>query len=151
MDNSFSRDEKLYRAVYPPEVMKMFWRRDGSLSSAAFADPKGLSVDRGDLRTDEEVINDMRSRFIGYIVRLYVKNCVCIGAVVKYMPSRSNPYHSEIHGSENEVLLSKQQRLYLASKAVSVAKVWMEGLDMFSDDFMQDGREPQGSQERESL
>ena len=50
MDNIFRIDEKLYRAVYPPEVMDMFWKRDGSVSSAAFEDRNGLSVDRGDYR-----------------------------------------------------------------------------------------------------
>ncbi len=42
MDESFNINEKLYRAVYPPEVMQMYWKRDGSVSSAAFADPHGL-------------------------------------------------------------------------------------------------------------
>ena len=46
MDNTFPKSEKLYRAVYPPDKVAMFWRRDGSISSAAFADPNGLSVDR---------------------------------------------------------------------------------------------------------
>ena len=56
MDNSFFDDEKLYRAVFPPEIVDMYWRRDGTISSAAFADPKGLSVDRGDYRPDEDVV-----------------------------------------------------------------------------------------------
>ena len=65
MDNQFKADEKLYRAVYPPEVMNMYWRRDGRLSSAAFADPNGLSVDRGDYRSDDEVVQEMVKRFSG--------------------------------------------------------------------------------------
>lgn len=120
MDNTFKNDEKLYRAVYPPEVMNMFWRRDGSVSSAAFADKNGLSVDRGDYRTDSDVIQDMSSRFIGHIISLYVKNCNDVGAVVRYMPSRSNVYHSEIHGSAVNPLLSKSQRRNLALKAVVI-------------------------------
>ena len=117
MDNTFKNNEKLYRAVYPPEIVSMFWRRDGSISSAAFVDPKGLSVDRGDYRTDIEVVSDMSKRFTGRIIRLYVKNCNDIGATVKYLPSKNNKYHSEIHGSETTVLLSKQQRLFLSHKA----------------------------------
>ncbi len=120
MDDTFSSSEKLYRAVYPPEIAEMFWRRDGSVSSAAFADPKGMSVDRGDYRLDAEVKSDMNKRFIGSIVRLYVKNCRDAGAVVLYLPSRNNPYHSEIHGSDTNILLSKQQRHYLARKAVII-------------------------------
>ena len=117
MDNTFRIDEKLYRAIYPPEVVEMFWRKDGTISSAAFADPKGLSVDRGDFREDEVVVEDLKRRFVGRIISLYVKNCYDMGAVVRYLPSRNNLYHSEIHGSETVALLSKPQRLYLARKA----------------------------------
>lgn len=118
MDDLFKDNEKIYRAVYPPEVADMFWRKDGTVSSAAFADPKGLSVDRGNFRPDNEVKADMHKRFSGMIVRLYAKNCTDTGAVLKYMPSRNNPYHSELHGSSINKLLSKQQRLFLSRKAV---------------------------------
>ena len=101
--------------------MSMFWRRDGSLSSAAFADPKGLSVDRGDHRPDMEVVCDMRKKFSGRIIYLYVKHCLATGAIVRYFPSGKNPYHSEIHGSETAVLLSKSQRLALSKRAVVIA------------------------------
>ena len=49
------------------------------------------------------------------------KTCMDIGASVKYLPSASNPYHSEIHGNDTNPLLSKQQRLFLAGKAVIIA------------------------------
>lgn len=120
MDKTFEKNEKLYRAVYPPEMAELFWRRDGSLSSAAFADPKGLSVDRAGGRPESDILLDMNKRFIGRIISIYVKNCLDTGAVVKYLPSASNPYHSEIHGSTTCPLLSKQQRLFLARKAVIV-------------------------------
>ena len=114
MDNTFKTDEKLYRAVYPPELASMYWKSDGSVSSAAFADPKGLSVTRGFYRSDQIVVDDMLTHFQGSIVSVYVKNCKDIGTVVIYKPSRSNKYHSEIHGSDKNPLLSKQQRRYLA-------------------------------------
>ncbi|MCR4590355.1 MAG: hypothetical protein K5668_06015 [Lachnospiraceae bacterium] len=117
MNDVFPPDEKLYRAVWPPEIADIYWRKDGTLSSAAFADPKGLSVDRGDFRSDADVITDMNSRFTGRIVRLYVKSCMEAGAVILYLPSENNPYHSEIHGSPSAPLLSKHQRLQLARKA----------------------------------
>lgn len=120
MDNKFKGDEKLYRAVYPPEVADMFWRKDGTVSSAAFADPNGLSVDRGDYRPDHEVTEDMHKRFSGNIIRVYVKNCTDIGAVTLYLPSKKDPYHSEVHGSRTNKLLSKQQRLFLSRKAAIV-------------------------------
>lgn len=118
MDNTFNNTEKLYRAVYPPEITDIFWKRDGSVSSAAFADPNGLSVDRGDYREDSVVVASMRERFKGHVFSLYVKNCADTGAIVRYFPSKNNVYHSEIHGSENAVLLSKSQRRFLAKKAV---------------------------------
>ncbi|MBQ9867416.1 MAG: hypothetical protein IJM34_10385 [Lachnospiraceae bacterium] len=117
MDDNFDIKEKLYRAVYPPEYLAMFWRKDGSLSSAAFADPKGLSVDRGNHRSDQDVVVYMQKKFTGRIIYLYVKHCYDTGAVVRYLPSKSNKYHSEIHGSQTTILLSKSQRLYLAKKA----------------------------------
>ena len=117
MDNEFKSDEKLYRAVYPPEIADMFWKNDGSVSSAAFADPNGLSVDRGNYRNDTEVIIAMQKKLSGHIISLYAKNCIDIGAVIKYLPSRANPYHSEIHGSNTVPLLSKSQKRFLASRA----------------------------------
>ncbi len=82
MNDLFKPNEKLYRAVYPPEVVAMFWRKDGTISSAAFADAKGLSVDRGNHRPDSSVIEAMRKKFTGHIIYLYVKNCLDIGASV---------------------------------------------------------------------
>ncbi len=120
MDNEFKSNEKLFRAVYPPETVPMFWRLDGSISSAAFADPKGLSVDREGERETKDAVSFMQSRFQGRIIYVRVKNCSEIGAVVKYLPSKSDPYHSEIHGSEGTALLSKSQRRHLSQKAVTV-------------------------------
>ncbi|MBQ6538527.1 MAG: hypothetical protein IJL75_06435 [Eubacterium sp.] len=118
MDEKFENTEKLYRAVYPPEVADLFWKTDGSISSAAFVDPKGLSVERGDYRDDAEVLSDMRHRFSGHIISLYVKNCTDVQACIKYLPSKANKYHSEIHGSATSVLLTKSQRRHLARNAV---------------------------------
>ncbi len=118
MDNTFKNTEKLYRAVYPPEIADIYWKIDGSISSAAFADPNGLSVDRGNYREDSEVVLQMRQKFRGHIISLFVKNCVDVQAPVFYKPSRSNPYHSEIHGSATSALLSKSQRRHLAKSAV---------------------------------
>ena len=120
MDKTFKNTEKLYRAVYPPEIADIFWKKDGSISSAAFADPKGLSVDRGDFRSDEEILISMRERFKGHIVSLFVKNCTDVNALVLYKPSKSNIYHTEIHGDATTPLLSKSQRRALAKAAVII-------------------------------
>ena len=120
MDDSFKPEEPLYRAVYPPEIVSMFWRKDGTVSSAAFADPKGLSVDRADFRNEKKVIDMMRERFTGSIIRFHAKDCNDINALLYYLPSKNNPYHSEIHGSEIRPLLSKSQRHYLSCRSVVV-------------------------------
>lgn len=102
MDNTFPNCEKLYRAVFPESYMQMFWRKDGTVSSAAFTDKQGLSVERGDFREDENVT---------------VEQCRDVDAVIKYKPSKRSEHHSEIHGSEEVPLLSKSQRKKLAERA----------------------------------
>ncbi len=114
----FEETEKLFRAVYPPSHPGMFWKKDGTLSTAAFADSKGLSVDRGFGRKDEDAITEMRRKFKGCIVSVNVKQCWEVNALVVYLPSKNNRYHSEIHGNENKTLLSKHQRFYLAQNAI---------------------------------
>ncbi len=117
MDDTFTEEEKLYRAVYPPSHPGMFWKKDGTLSPAAFADLKGLSVERGNMRSSEMVLNKMKKAFSGCIVSVTVENCHETDAVVKYLPSNNNKYHCEIHGSPTIPLLDKSQRYHLAKKA----------------------------------
>lgn len=117
MDNTFPDREKLYRAVFPESYKQMFWRKDGTVSSAAFADEEGLSVERGDFRDDKSVIEEMRKFFRGSIISLTVEQCRNVDAIVKYRPSKRSEYHSEIHGSEEKPLLSKSQRRKLATAA----------------------------------
>ena len=115
--DTFDDDELLYRAVYPPSFNKMYWKEDGTVSSAAFEDAKGLSVDRGYRRNTDEVVETMRKTFTGYIISVNVQQCKETNAVVKYRPEDYDIYHSEIHGSEDKLLLSKAQRRFLRSVA----------------------------------
>lgn len=117
MDNTFEPAERLYRAVYPPSHPGMFWKKDGSISPSAFADRKGLSVERGFDRTSESVVEKMKKSFSGCIVSLSVQDCRDADAAVKYLPSRDNKFHSEIHGSDTVALLNKSQRFHLAKAA----------------------------------
>lgn len=117
MDNTFPNCEKLYRAVFPESYMQMFWRKDGTVSSAAFMDEEGLSVERGNFREDKSVIEEMHKFFKGCIISLRVEQCKNVDAIVKYKPSQRSKYHSEIHGSEEKPLLSKSQRRKLATAA----------------------------------
>ena len=114
MDNSFSDNEVLCRAVYPPEMNRMFWKDENHVSSAAFLDKKGLSVERGNFRTDETVITEMKESFIGRIVSVTVKLCREIQALVLYKPTKRSIYHTEIHGNIKSPLLSPSQRRFLA-------------------------------------
>lgn len=117
MDYTFNDSEKLYRAVYPASYAAMFWTRDGRVSSAAFKDKAGLSVERGNFRSDESVIEEMQKFFRGCILSLTVEQCRNVDAVIKYKPTLRSEYHSEIHGSEENALLDPGQRKKLASSA----------------------------------
>lgn len=120
MDNSFKDDEKLYRAVYPPEMRKMFWKENGEVSSAVFYDKNGCSVDRGNYREDDDVVMDMRKRFTGRIVSITVSSCNDVSAKIVYNPSK-DIFHSEIHGSDTSIVLNKAQRKYIAKNSKIVA------------------------------
>ncbi|MCR5322424.1 MAG: hypothetical protein K6E85_04015 [Lachnospiraceae bacterium] len=65
MTEQFDTYERLYRAVYPPNIMPMFWKENGQLSSAAFKDKNGLSVERDGGRDEKTVIDIMRLYFLG--------------------------------------------------------------------------------------
>ena len=121
MDNHFEPDEKLYRAVLPDSV---FWKLNGSVSSAAFLSRKGgCSVDRGFYRDDVAIILDMKQRkFKGSVITVTVQNCNDVMAVTVYAPSKANAWHSEIHGSRENEKLTTGQRKHLAEAAIVVCK-----------------------------
>lgn len=117
MTEQFDVSERLYRAVYPPEIMPMFWKENGEISSAVFKDKKGLSVERAGNRTEKIVIHDMRLFFYGTIISILVYDCTLCNAFLRYLPTRRSSYHSEIHGSEERIVLSQSQCKYLAKNA----------------------------------
>lgn len=122
MDASFDEKEALLRAVWPPDRRPDFWV-NGRLSSAAFKDKRGLSVDRTADRTPEDTAAFMRARgFQGPIVSLPVPLCRAAQACLVYRPSAENIYHSEVHGSGTEVMLDDVQALLLARGAVTVCE-----------------------------
>lgn len=59
----------------------------------------------------------IRQTIRGCIVSIKVEDCNETQAIVKYLPTKNNQYHSEIHGGEDKLLLDKRQRVYLAQKA----------------------------------
>ncbi len=117
MNNSFSENELLYRAVFPPEVKKMYWKDADHISSAVFLDKKGVSVERGNFRSDEEVVKNMRRTFVGKIISVTVGQCLEINAAVLYKPTKRSIYHTEIHGDEKHIILSPFQRHFLATNS----------------------------------
>ena len=114
MNNIFKENELLYRAVYPPEYNSVFWKDENHVSSAAFLDKRGLSVERGYFRSDAEVLQDMRKRFVGKIISLTVSLCISANAKIIYKPTKRSIFHSEIHGSETQIVLSPRQRRFLS-------------------------------------
>lgn len=116
MDETFSEQELLLRAVYPATRRPNFWN-NGRLSSAALKDKRGLSVERTYDRTVKDATLSMSRRFQGLIVSITVPACNAVQAYIKYCPSQNSPYHSEIHGSQTQVELSDTQAFLLARSA----------------------------------
>ena len=44
MDNTFDESESLYRAVYPPEVNRIYWKDENHISSAVFLSREEIIV-----------------------------------------------------------------------------------------------------------
>lgn len=109
-------EERLYRAVYP----NFFKKEDGSLSSAAFKDRNGLSVQRGDNDTTDYMVDFMltKQKFQGGIVSVSVQNCYDVLALPLHKPSNRSEKHSEIHRNETEPALTSGQAKKLARLAI---------------------------------
>lgn len=116
MDGTFNENELLLRAVWPPNRRPDFWE-NGRLSSAALKDKRGLSVNRTYDLPLENAVLIMSEQFSGLIVSISVAACNAVDAYVKYCPSQTNVYHSEIYGSPTEVMLNDTQAFLLARQA----------------------------------
>ena len=114
--------ELLLRAIRPANKKPDFWKGN-RLSSAAFKDPKGLSVSRVFDRPLSEAVGWMKSNFQGPIFSVTVLNCLNVHAHLVNKPSPFVPYHYEIHGGENTVVLSDEQALYLARAAKNAEEI----------------------------
>lgn len=122
MDNNFSQNEFLLRAVYPENIKPFYWK-NGRLSSAALKDKKGLSVDRTYSRDLLTSAIEMRKRNLkGYIFSFSVKSCLKVNTYLFYNPSKENIYHSEIHSSKTRVDLTDHQAYILSREAKVVLK-----------------------------
>ena len=120
MDDNFDSEEKLYRGVHS------FWiKEDDTISSAAFKDSNGISVDRDGGRDEQSCINRMIGALpqIAGVGRLTTGEVVDCGAIPKYLPVEGNEFHSEIHDSAEQVQIkSGSKSRKLASKCQIVFK-----------------------------
>lgn len=82
--------EHVYRAIHPH---KNFIKEDGSISSAAFKDPKGLSVELGSGRADKDVVAHIRqTKLQGKIAKISVEVCGNANITI-YNDNAKNVYH----------------------------------------------------------
>ena len=123
MDNTFNDDEQLYRAVYPPDKIPFFWKKNGTISDAALRDSNGLSVERGNYRTDKEVIDAMSEYFEGSIIAFSVADCREVNASVLYKPTTRSIFHTEVHGSIDKRVLSAPQRRHIIERAKIIGRI----------------------------
>lgn len=114
MDNNFQDDELIYRGID-----KEVWLPDKKRpSSSAFKHDKGVSVNRGNFRPDNECIADLITQDrIFCAAKLDVKAIKSINVHLVYDPIENNIYHSELHNSSTEIRIS-------ASKARKLAKAF---------------------------
>lgn len=112
----FEDEELLLRAVLPANQRPRFWK-DGKLSSAALKDRRGLSVDRTYDRALEESVTFMLGHLTGNVVALTQDACKSVDAIINYLPSMTNKYHCEIHGSKEQKVLSPHQAHVIAGSA----------------------------------
>ena len=103
----------------------MWIEDDDSISSAAFKDSCGVSVDRDGGREEIDCIERMVGALpqivgVGRITCGEVEEC---GAIPKYLPVEGNEYHSEIHDSAEQVQIkSRSKSRQLANKCQLVFK-----------------------------
>lgn len=120
MDDNFAPDERLYRGLH-----SMWIKDDDSISSAAFKDSCGVSVDRDGGREEKDCIERMvvalpQIAGVGRITCGEVEEC---GAIPKYLPVEGNEYHSEIRDSAEQVQIKSQPKSRkLANKCQLVFK-----------------------------
>ena len=121
--NEFGCGETLLRGIHKKPD---FWdEEENRPSSAAFMDKKGVSVNRtGETKKCYEKSLECLKNNLGERLRavaeLEVDFCVELGVYLKYCPEKDNIYHSEIHRSKSEILLTKSvaRKLSKACKIV---------------------------------
>ena len=90
MSNRTNNAENVYRAIHPH---RNFIKADGGISSAAFKDPKGLSVEQGLGRSDRDVVAHIRqTKLQGKVAKISVEVCDNANITI-YDDKAKNVYH----------------------------------------------------------
>lgn len=120
MEDKIETQEMLYRAI---KRSRPDWLDKGKPTPVMFKDEKGNSVDRGDNRSIEEIVQFMRNITFGKrlkgIVRLNAGDCINIGAKVIAAKTERNPYHANIFLDDDEQI-GALQALMLADVSMVV-------------------------------
>ena len=102
------------------------WSHDfNRISSAAFKDKNGTSVDRDGGRSHDEIKNDFLSRQLGSgkyrfrcIAYINTEFCVNLPALVLAKPLPNNDYHAEIHDSFEKKELTRSKLIRIAERCM---------------------------------
>ena len=118
MDDSFIPEERLYRGIHA------MWLDGNRITSAAFKDSGGVSVDRDGGRNEGECIERIISALpqisgVGRLTSADVESC---GAVTIYCPTQDNVYHSQIQDSKEQVKMPQSKARKLANRCLLVYK-----------------------------
>lgn len=120
----FKDDERFFRRIpNQPTYIKINENGEKNISSAAFKDSAGCSVDRQAGRDTEVIQNNLYIRFcqtpagICAVADVLFSDCCGVNAVVKEKPTEDNPFHCEIHRSTTQIQLSSSQAKKLAKNA----------------------------------
>lgn len=110
-------NEFLYRGID-----SIHWDSEkGHISSAAFKNKNGVSVDRDGGRTEQECVRQLISkRAFAVIGKLLAGNVRLLPAAVVYNPTPDNKYHSEIHSSNEKVELTDRQARSLSRNSAVI-------------------------------
>lgn len=116
MSSQTNSAEHIYRAIHPH---KNFIKENGSISSAAFKDPKGLSDELGSGRTDKMVVDHIRqTKLQGKVAKISVEVCDNANITI-YNDKAKNVYHrlllNKPYDPEGNNSLTKGQARILAA------------------------------------
>ena len=113
MNNEFTKEERLFRAVIPNN---MYWKKEERPSSAAFKtrETDGLSTDRQAGRAIDECIDFIHAHLAGRVVSVSCQDCWESEIDVCYNPIHTeelhNPYHTLLRKQDGGNLSNGQAR-----------------------------------------